>query len=36
LLVIGLIAGLVSIGKSILTMRMRQQQQQRRDPYNNY
>jgi len=40
LLVIGLIAGLVSIGRSILVMRMRQQQQQqqqqRRDPYNNY
>jgi hypothetical protein len=32
LLVIGLICGLISIGKSILTMRMRQQQ--RRDPYN--
>jgi len=36
LLVIGLIAGLVSIGRSILVMRMRQQQGQRRDPYNNY
>jgi hypothetical protein len=35
LLVIGLICGLISIGKSILTMRLRQQQQQqRRDPYN--
>ncbi len=32
LLVIGLICGLLSIGKSILTMRLRQQQQ-RRDPY---
>jgi len=32
LLVIGLIAGLISIGRSILVMRMRQQQ--RRDPYN--
>ena len=36
MLVIGLICGLISIGKSILTMRLRhqQQQQQRRDPYN--
>ncbi len=33
LLVIGLICGLISIGKSILTMRLRQQHQ-RRDPYN--
>ena len=33
LLVIGLIAGLVSIARSILVMRMRSQQQ-RRDPYN--
>jgi len=32
LLVVGLIAGLVSIGKSILSMRIRHQQ--RRDPYN--
>ncbi len=32
LLVIGLICGLISIGKSILTMRLRHQQQ-RRDPY---
>lgn len=36
LLVVGLIAGLISIGRSILVMRMRQQQQQRRDPYSNY
>ncbi|HRH94349.1 MAG TPA: hypothetical protein PLB55_00365 [Prosthecobacter sp.] len=35
LLVIGLICGLISIGRSILLMRLRhQQQQQRRDPYN--
>lgn len=33
MLVIGLICGLISIGKSILTMRLRQQHQ-RRDPYN--
>ena len=32
LLVVGLICGLISIGKSILTMRLRHQQQ-RRDPY---
>ena len=36
LLVVGLIAGLISIGRSSLVMRMRQQQQQRRDPYSNY
>ncbi len=36
MLVIGLIAGLVSIGRSILVMRLRQQQQQRHEPYNNY
>ena len=33
LLVIRLICGLISIGKSILTMRLRHQQHQRRDPY---
>ena len=36
LLVVGLICGLISIGKSIITMRLRHQQQQRRDPYSNY
>lgn len=33
MLVIGLVCGLISIAKSILTMRLRQQHQ-RRDPYN--